>query len=130
MIRVPPSVDREVHSDRVTAVKLHNSDTTDETMSLVANFTELRSLSLNFTSVTADGLKRLIGLRKLDSLELRGERITDGALDVLHRMPQLRTLSLERAKVTPEGLRRLALRRRELEITGEYVKKLRRKGKR
>ena len=125
MIRVPPSVDREVDSDRVTAVKLHNPDTTDETMSLVANFTELRSLSLSFTSVTADGLKRLIGLRKLDLLELRGVRITDGELDVLHRMPQLRTLSLEQVNVTPEALRHLAVRRPELEIKGEYVKKLR-----
>ena len=128
MIPTPPSVDRE--SDRVTAVKLHDRDTTDKTMSVVANFTELRSLSLNHTSVTGDGLKRLLALRKLGSLELHGERITDDALEVLHRMPQLRTLSLERTKVTPEALRRLASRRPSLEITGEGAKKLRHKGSR
>jgi internalin A len=55
--------------------------------------------------ITADGLKRLVGLGQLQSLVIANTKITDAGLKDFARLNQLREIGVVSARVTDEGLK-------------------------
>ncbi len=67
----------------------------------------LQELSLQGSSVTDDGLKKLAGLKKLTRLYLDSTEITDHGLKTLASFPSLLSVGLQRTHVTDKGLKEL-----------------------
>ena len=86
-------------------------------------FLHLRSLDLNDSMFTDDGMKTLEGSRELKRLYLRNTPVTDKGLKCLSELTQLEELNLYGTKVTNEGL--VSLRRltamRKLNLLGADI---------
>jgi hypothetical protein len=64
--------------------------------------------------LTDEGLKELVGLKKLESLFLYRTPVTDAGLKHLSEMKELRELNLEMTRVNGSGLRHLANNNKKL----------------
>jgi WD40 repeat protein/anti-sigma factor RsiW len=84
---------------------------------------KLKTLSLVEVPVTGTGLKHLLDMRSLDSLNLESAKLTDAGYDLLGRMLQLRRLWLKKTPTTDAQLLRLAGLKnlRELFLRGTKV---------
>jgi len=80
----------------------------DADMTHIRRVSHLRSLALDDSSVTDEGLKQLAGLHALKDLYLRNAKVTGRGLEHLRGLTGLRTLELGRTGVTNESLRHLA----------------------
>jgi len=80
--------------------------TTDVTLARapLQDLSPLRTVNLQYTSVTDTGLESLKGLDQLLALDLDGTQITNAGLGHLKGMRQLRWLSLSRTQVSDAGL--------------------------
>lgn len=68
---------------------------------------ELRTLNLEASDMTDQGLKAIGGLKHLENISLdANQNITDASLPTLLRLEHLKILRLDRTKITPEGLER------------------------
>ena len=67
-------------------------------------FSDLRSLDLSFSAVSDQGLVHLEGLENLESLKLRDCNISDEGLAYTARLTRLDNLSLQGTQVTDAGL--------------------------
>ena len=107
---------------------------TDLGLARLKALTNLRSLDLTRSSVSATGLKEIVSLPKLEELILAHSRRVDGeAVRVLAEMESLVALDLSGTSVTDEGIHTLSqsktLRRLVLtdtNVTADGVEKLRR----
>ena len=70
--------------------------------------TSIIEVNLNRTQVTDSGLKKLVGLKQLQTLQLGRTRVTDAGLKEMSALKQLQTLYLGSTKVTDAGLKELA----------------------
>jgi hypothetical protein len=80
---------------------------TDDTLRIVADFPELRELSLKGADVTDAGLVSLRGLRMLERLNLSQTSLTDAALPYFKGLARLRMIDLRGTQWTPAGIREL-----------------------
>lgn len=87
----------------VVVLQMANPDVSDETLSLLREFKELRELDLNDTGVTDAGLPILASLPSLTELRLRGTKITDeGFRQHILPKPGLKKLDLRQTAVSRE----------------------------
>ena len=77
----------------------------EETLKAIAELTELRVLYLGYSAITADGLRVLSVLGKIEKLGLQGcSRVNDAALAELAKWKGLKYLDVQEAPVTEKGL--------------------------
>lgn len=82
------------------------SDPTDEELSVVERFTELKQLTLmNRKKITDDGLRHLTKLGELEVLALNGTNVRDKGFQYIVHMQNLTGLTLDDAPVTDEALK-------------------------
>lgn len=84
------------------------SQISDDGLKHLVDLTELESLDLSNSQITDLGLRSLRRMKKLDTLDLTGCRITDTGLIELQELPELNLLFVESTDVTKEGAKRLA----------------------
>jgi hypothetical protein len=76
--------------DKVKAVKLGNTSTTDQNLACLRTLDSLVLLDLNNTQVTDAGLEYVKGLSKLTEVDLRGTQVTAvGVKDLKEALPHL-----------------------------------------
>jgi hypothetical protein len=92
----------------VTAVNYLNSPLKENELAVLEAFPQLRSLDLEGTEVTDEGLKSLGLLTQLRSLNLEGTHITDAGLEYLQGNSDLHDLVLGETEITNAGLKRVA----------------------
>jgi hypothetical protein len=80
---------------------------TDAGLKELIGLARLRSLDLGHTQVTRAGLSELNALRQLQMLTLAGPTITDLDVGALAGVRSLKTLRLDLTKVTDQGVRKL-----------------------
>jgi serine/threonine protein kinase/sugar lactone lactonase YvrE len=86
------------------SLNLDHTEVTDEGMQDVAGLTGLVSLSLTNTQVTDAGLAKLKSLAGMDDLRLDKLPITDAGLAHVTAFSKLRKLSLYQTRITDDGL--------------------------
>ena len=84
----------KVIQDQVVKLNLNRMPLQDVDLSLLADFQNLESLSLNFTSVSGAQLKTLINLPKLEVLAISGNTLDEEGIKALSAMRQLKRLYL------------------------------------
>ncbi len=83
---------------------------TERGLDAIATLGNLRHLRLNGTLVSSRGIERLVGLSKIERLDLQGcARIGDDVVPVLARFRALRRVDLAGTHVTEKGLAALRL---------------------
>lgn len=80
----------------VRTVSFCSPQATDAHLRLIAQMPMLTSLNLARSSITADGVRTLGGLKKLEMLDLSETPRGAGLLEVVAQFPALRTLQLRR----------------------------------
>ena len=86
--------DLNVVRDQVVKLNLSRMPLQEADLSLLADFQNLESLYLNFTSLTGKQLKELINLPKLEILAISGNILDEEGIKALVSMRQLRHLYL------------------------------------
>jgi uncharacterized membrane protein len=86
--------DLNVVRDQVVKLNLSRMPLQEADLSLLADFQNLESLYLNFTSLTGKQLKALINLPKLEILAISGNILDEEGIKALVSMRQLRHLYL------------------------------------
>lgn len=84
----------KVIQDQVVKLNLNRMPLQDVELGLLADFQNLESLYLNFTSVSGEQLKSLINLPKLEILAISGNTLDEEGIKALAEMPQLKRLYL------------------------------------
>jgi len=84
----------KVIQDQVVKLNLNRMPLQDVDLGLLADFQNLESLYLNFTSVSGEQLKSLINLPKLEILAISGNTLDEEGIKALAEMPQLKRLYL------------------------------------
>lgn len=97
----------EVLAPHVISINLWRREIDPEVYAEVATFFRLTSLHLSESSVNADGLAHLSGLRKLKTLNLFGTEIGDDAMDQLAQIRSLRKVHLNNSQVSVDGVTKL-----------------------
>ena len=87
--------------------RLRLQSVTDAGLKELVGLTQLQSLNLYTTQVTDAGLKELAGLIQLQTLNLDGTWVTDAGLKELAGLTQLQSLILHRTRVTLAGVQKL-----------------------
>jgi uncharacterized membrane protein len=105
--------------EQIVAVNMNKMPVTDNDLSALAAFPNLRQLNLDFTPVTGAGLFRLTKLSHLQSLSLAGTSIKASDLDQLAGIASLHKLYIWKTSVTADAVNRLRQQRKDLDlITG------------
>ena len=94
-------------SEGIRSVSLSGLKNADALLEHVKVLTDLESLELARTDVSAAGLAKLAGLGKLQVLNLASTRVGDGGLKPLARLAGLTRLSLYGTRVGNAGLTHL-----------------------
>ncbi|HET6254949.1 MAG TPA: FN3 associated domain-containing protein [Puia sp.] len=106
---------------QIVSLNLDKMPVTDNDLSYIAAFFNLRKLNLDFTHITGAGLATLAKLPHLQSLSLSGTKIKAADLDQLAGISTLRQLYLWKTGIDPNALTSLRQRRKDLDlITGFY----------
>jgi hypothetical protein len=95
-------------SGSVVAIDLAETAATDDTLSQLVQFSQLRQLNLRATAITDAGLASLSELTRLEFLGLTATGVTDAGLAELRGLTQLRFLTLGQTRITDAGLPTLA----------------------
>jgi hypothetical protein len=84
----------KIIQDQVVKLNLNRMPLQEVDLSLLADFQNLESLSLNFTSVSGNQLQSLINLPKLEVLAISGNTLDEEGIKALAEMRQLKRLYL------------------------------------
>ena len=88
-----------------------------ETLKAMTELKDLRTLYLGFSSITADQLRTLTVLEKVEKLGLQGcNRVDDTALAELAKWKSLKYVDVQEAPVTEKGLAELRKARPDIKI--------------
>jgi len=105
--------------EQIVSINLNKMPVTDDDLSALTAYRNLRQLNLDFTRVTGAGVSKLAKLSHLQSLSLAGTSIKAGDLDQLAGLASLRKLYLWKTGVTPDAISKLRQQRKDLDlITG------------
>jgi mono/diheme cytochrome c family protein len=85
----------------IVEADLARTTVTDASFETLGRFANLRSLHLEGTAVTGNGLAKLSGLSQLAYLNLSDTKVTSAALDALKAMPSLRHVYLFNTPAQP-----------------------------
>lgn len=103
-------------ANQLTWLDLGSTDTTDEALASINQFSHLTRLHLENTLVTDQGLQNLKTLNYLEYLNLVGTETTDEGIKALANLKNLRKLYLWQTGVSKEGIQQLQEALPELEI--------------
>lgn len=88
--------------DQLVELDLSRMPVTDDQLELVARFSNLEKLNLNFTTVTGTGFDKLRPLLRLKYLSLTGTPVTQARLAVLEQLPALKRVVIWNTGITRE----------------------------
>ncbi|CAI5462113.1 unnamed protein product [Closterium sp. Yama58-4] len=105
-------------ASQATGLSLANlNGLSDDILAHVSTMTHLKGIDLQykpgffrwaaFSGMTAESMKHLYRLPRLEKLDLRGRDISDSALEGIGSLTNLKSLYLDRTKVSDAGLRYL-----------------------
>ena len=77
---------------QIVELVLNKMPVTDEDLKVIAGFTNLERLHLNFTNVTTSGIDALQGLKKLEMLSLTGTKTDAGLVNAVAPLKSLKNL--------------------------------------
>lgn len=106
---------------QVISLNLNKLPVKDADIAAITRFENLRKLDLNFTEVTATGLKQLSALKHLQNLTLSGTKL--GLEDLKGLLPQLkslRTVAVWDTKLTASDVQQLQQANKGVEIIGGF----------
>jgi Leucine-rich repeat (LRR) protein len=89
---------------------------TDDALSNLSNLRELRHLAIRRAAITGSGLRHVLGLPKLESLDLDGCPISDSAIVNLQELRNLKKLNIKGTQVSRQGAEILSATLRDCEI--------------
>ena len=94
---------------RVVEIKLEGAGVDNKALDHVKDLTALKSLSLYASSITDEGLGKLVGNRQLEALGLVSTPITDQGIKYLEKIPSLQYVwvSKNNGKLTNKQLDKL-----------------------
>ncbi|WPP48457.1 c-type cytochrome domain-containing protein [Catalinimonas niigatensis] len=101
---------------QLTWLDMGDTQTTDEALAAIPQFTKLTRLHLENTQVTDNGLQHLKDLPYLEYLNLYGTEVTDEGIQQLKDLKNLRKLYLWQTKATKEGVAQLQEALPQLEV--------------
>ena len=105
--------------EQIVSINLNKMPVTDNDLSALAAFRNLRQLNLDFTRVTGAGISGLAKLSHLQSLSLAGTSIKAADLDQLAGIASLRKLYIWKTGIAEDAVNRLRQQRKDLDlITG------------
>ena len=106
--QMPVLTSLDVSGAQRTDSGLWSVSLTESGLEAISTLKELRHLRLNGVAVSARGLEKVKGLRKLERLDLQAcTRVNDDALPVLESMPALRVLDVTASAMTDKSLAEL-----------------------
>ena len=86
---------------QIVSLNLNKLPVTNEDIKIIGQFENLRKLDLNFTDITADGLKELAPLKHLNSLTLSGTKVNYIELNTqIPAFKNLKTVSIWNTEIT------------------------------
>ncbi|HEY4334777.1 MAG TPA: FN3 associated domain-containing protein [Puia sp.] len=105
--------------EQIVSLNLNKMPVTDNDLSHLAAFSNLRQLNLDFTRITGAGLSSLAKLSHLQSLSLSGTAIKGEDLKTLTTLSSLRKLYLWKTSVDNNSIAQIKAQRKDLQlITG------------
>jgi len=99
--------EKPTSKDPIEYVFLRRTQAADADLRLLAALPNVINIDLSNTKITNDGLKHLIGMKKLRVLRLRNTLVTIEGLLHLKNLPQLSTLDMTGTKLKESDLARL-----------------------
>jgi uncharacterized membrane protein len=93
---------------QIVNIDLGHMPVKDEDLSILAKFSNLRHLNLNFTSITGAGLARLKSLPHLKDISLSGNKLSLEDLKVLESLPELERVYVWSSGLSNEDLEKLS----------------------
>jgi uncharacterized membrane protein len=90
--------------EQVVSLNLNKMPVTDNDLSTIAQFINLRKLNLSFTSISGNGLAALTKLKELKQLSLSGTNVSAASLTVLASLPKLTELYIWTTPAQSAGL--------------------------
>ncbi|CAG5017163.1 hypothetical protein DYBT9275_05715 [Dyadobacter sp. CECT 9275] len=101
---------------QIISLNLNKMPVKDSDLSIIAKFENLRRLDLNFTDITAGGLKALAPLKHLHSLTLSGTKVSYQDLSAqINQLKGLKTVTLWDTGLATEDIEKL--RKANVQIT-------------
>ena len=91
----------------MTNLSLEACDLTDDDLKMIATMTNIKSLSINFSAFTVDGLRHLAGLPHLETLQMESPLMGPQAIDALHGFRKLRSLRIQTSSWSESDRERL-----------------------
>ncbi|NIJ55146.1 c-type cytochrome domain-containing protein [Dyadobacter arcticus] len=106
---------------QVISLNLNKMPVKDQDVKSIAQFENLQKLDLNFTNVTALGLKELSSLKHLQNLTLSGTKLDFNDLKgLLPNLKSLKTVAVWDTKLSAADVEQLKKTYRNLEILGGF----------
>src|SRR6201991_2504324 len=102
--------------EQIVSINLNKMPVTDNDLSTLAGFPNLRQLNLDFTRVTGAGISKLTKLSHLQSLGLSGTSIKAGDLDQLAGIASLRKVYIWKTGITADAISKLRQQRKDLDL--------------
>lgn len=90
--------------EQIVSLNLNKMPVTDQDLSTIARFVNLRKLNLSFTGIKGTGLAELKKLTELKQLSLSGTGVNTAALTVLASLPELAQLYIWNTPAQGENL--------------------------
>ncbi len=91
-------------ADNINELDLSFSNIDDSMLEIVSRFKNLRTLKLNGTSITSEGLKHVDGLTNLGYLNIYQTRVDDRAFSILSKLESLKKLYVWQSSITDSAL--------------------------
>ncbi len=88
--------------DQLVVLNLSKMPVTDDDLKVIAAFSNLEKLNLNFSKISGSGLSALLGLKHLQYLSLAGTAVTAETVAPVVAIPSLRELYVWNTKITEE----------------------------
>ena len=106
---------------QIISLNLNKMPVKDEDLKRISKFENLRKLDLNFTDITANGLKELTSLKHLHSLTLSGTKINFKDLQAqIPAFKSLRSISVWETELTEPEIAQLQKINAKLTIIGGF----------
>src|SRR5690606_28109546 len=90
---------------QIVSINLNKMPVKDEELNTIAQFENLRRLSLNFTDIKGEGLKYLNNLKFLKSISLSGVPVDKTAMEALVKIKGLEKVFVWQTKLTENDVK-------------------------
>jgi hypothetical protein len=97
-------LDAVAEASGIRELNLHGCHFQDPTLASLAKFRALESLSLGMSDASDDSVSVVAGMTELRSLYIHGTQITDRGLARLESLPNLQRMTVDRKFITCEAL--------------------------